>query len=201
MLTRRCLTFSDPQALPDGPVLRREILEQNLLASQLLEAARSNAESILAQARRQSAQLADEAREQARAEVWRQADALLNEWQQQRQQMWTDIIASAETLVSEAMQCLLGETVQPERIKALLRQLAAAQPSDEAGVLHCHPAELDAVSHQLQTTQALWSVRADPQLPPDSLCLRTALGDFSLSWGALVAQVWPLPRVPAQSVR
>ncbi|MBX9404944.1 type III secretion system stator protein SctL [Pseudomonas baetica] len=198
MLTRRSLTLSDSRALPDGPVLRRETLEQSLMAGQLLEAARSEAEQILAEARSQAEQLAQEARAQAGAQIWRQADALFSEWQAQREQMWEQITGNAQTLVTRTLECLLGELEPQERIAALLRQIAAAHPREDVGTLHCHPQDLAEVDRQVQSAQAVWSVRADAQLPRDSLCLRTTLGDFSLSWNALVSHVWPLPTTPQQ---
>ncbi|MGE7955662.1 type III secretion system stator protein SctL [Pseudomonas sp. NPDC089530] len=192
MLTRRSLSLSHPQALPSGAVLRRETLQDSLLAEQLLDAARAEAEALLSEARDAAAGLREEAAVQARAEVWRQADALLADWQEQRQQMWQGIVASAEAVLGQAWQALLGEQEPPVRIAALLRQLAAAQPQDEAGVLHCHPDALPLATRHLQQAQAAWSLRGDPQQAADSLCLRTEQGDFSLDWQTLGTALWPL---------
>lgn len=191
MLTLRRLSLSHPQALPSGPVLPREILENSLLAEQLLDAARAQAQTLLDEAREAATRLQEEARASARAEVWRQADALLSDWQEQRQRMWEHITATAEALLGQAWRQLTGEQDEPLRIAAVIRQLAAVQASDEAGVLHCHPDGVSAVSDALQHLQAAWSVRADPQLAADTVCLRTEQGEFSLGWSSLSQALWP----------
>ncbi|WP_085633481.1 type III secretion system stator protein SctL [Pseudomonas sp. R16(2017)] len=193
MLTRRRLSLSHPQALPDGPVLRLEVFEDSLLAGQLLAHARAQADTLLADAREEAERLRQAAQEQALAEVWQQADALLAQWQAQRQQMWDAILQSAESLLGQAWQRLLGEQGDAARIAALCRQLSAARPEDEPGVLHCHPDRLDLVANHLQQAQAVWSLRADPQQAPDSLCLRTEHGDFAIDWQALGSALGPLP--------
>lgn len=193
MLTRRNLTLSHPQLLPDGPVLRRETLENSLLAEQLLEAAQAEAEALLVNAQQEAERLREEAQAQARVEVWCQADALLDDWQQQRQQMWAHITATAETLVGQALQKLQGEQPDNARIRAVLHHLMATQPQDQAVVLYAHPDWLETTTLQLQQAQARWTLCADPQLAPDSLCLRTEQGDFSLSWSRLTEALWPQP--------
>ncbi|MFJ4192631.1 type III secretion system stator protein SctL [Pseudomonas sp. NPDC089534] len=193
MLTRRRLSLSHPQALPDDPVLRREIFEDSLLAGQLLEHARAQAETLLADAREEADRLREDAQARAVADVLQQADALLAQWQAQREQMWDGILASAEALMGQAWQQLLGEQGDAVRIAALCRQLSAARPPDEPGVLHCHPDRLDLAARHLQQAQAVWSLRADPQQAPDSLCLRTEQGDFTLDWQSLGSALWPLP--------
>lgn len=193
MLTHRNLTPRHPQLLPDGPVLRRENLENSLLAEQLLEAAKSEAEALLIDARQEVERLGKEAQAQAQVEVWSKADAMLDDWQQQRQQMWAHIITTAETLVGQALQKLLGEQPDNIRVRAVLHHLMFAQPQEQAGVLHAHPDWLETTTLQLQQAQARWTLRADPQLAPDSLLLRTNQGDFSLSWSRLVEVLWPQP--------
>ncbi|MGN7738565.1 type III secretion system stator protein SctL [Pseudomonas sp. 22526] len=193
MLTRRNLTLSHPQLLSDGPVLRRETLENSLLAEQLLEAAQAEAEALLVSARQEAERMGEEVQAQARVEVWCQADALLDDWQQQRQQMWVHIIATAETLVGQALQKLLGEQPDKARIRAMLHHLMATQTQEQVGVLHTHPDWLETTALQLQQAQACWTLRADPQLAPDSLLLRTELGDFSFSWSCLAEALWSQP--------
>lgn len=185
MLTRRSLTLDRSLVLTDGPLLRREIFADSLLAGQLLTAARAEADSLLADAREHAALLRENARQQARAEVWRQADELLAQWQRQREQMWASIVVTAEALVGDVLQRLLGEQTEAARISAVVRQLAAAQPEDEEAVLYCHPDWLETATQVLQQTEARWTVRIDPRLAGETLCLRTEQGDFSLGWAAL----------------
>ncbi|AZC83991.1 type III secretion system stator protein SctL [Pseudomonas chlororaphis] len=191
MLTHRNLTLGHPRLLISGPILRRETLENSQLAEHLLEVAQAEAETLLANARQEAERLGEEIQAQARIEIWCKADALLDDWQQQRQQMWTHITATAEILVGHALQKLLAEQTDNARVHAVLHHLITAQPQAQTGVLHIHPDWLETATLQLQQAQARWTLLADSQLPPDSLCLRTDQGDFSLSWSRLVEALWP----------
>ncbi|MGE8187527.1 type III secretion system stator protein SctL [Pseudomonas sp. NPDC086278] len=191
MLTHRSLTLSRLQVLPDGLVLRREILSDSVLAEQLLANAQAQADALLESARVEADRLREDAQKGAVAEVWRQADALLENWQLQRRQMWENITATAEALVGTALQQLLAEQTDGARISALVQQLLAAQPEDDAAVLYCHPDWFEPAAERLQQASAAWTLRADPLLPPQTLCLRTEQGEFSLSWTALTDAFWP----------
>lgn len=192
MLTRRSLTLGRPHVLPGGLVLRRETLEDCVLAEQVLTTARAEADALLARAQDDAERLRDNAWQQACDEVWQQADAVLLQWQQEREQMWASITLTAEALVGTALRQLLAEQPDAARVSALLLQLRLAQPEDEAAVLYCHPDWLEPATQKLQQRQASWSVRADPQLAPQTLCLRTEQGDFRLNWTTLVGAVWPV---------
>ncbi|MBT2298554.1 type III secretion system stator protein SctL [Pseudomonas fluorescens] len=192
MLTRRSLTLSRHQTPLDSAVVRREALEQRVQADQLLEQAEQRAQSIIRDAQDTAQTLRQHAAEEARAEVWRQAEGVLGAWQQQREAMWEAIIEHADGVLQRALQQLLGEVPDSARIQGVLRQLAACQRHDEAAVVHCHPDWLDRVSARLASTQdCQWSVRADPLLASDTLCLRSDQGSFVLGWQALERVVWP----------
>lgn len=199
MLTCRSLNLSHPLALHNGSVLRRETIEDILLSEQLLDVARAQASALLTSAQDAAEGLREKAAVQARTEVWAQVDALMADWQEQRHRMWQGIIASAEAVLEQAWQALLREQEPPARIAALIRQLAAAQPWDEAGVLHCHPDALPLVACHLQQAQAAWTLRGDPLQALDSLCLRTEQGDFSLDWQTLSTALRPMPDSIAKS--
>lgn len=192
MLAVRKLTLAADCQLIGEPLLRRETIDDCLLAGQVLEAAREQAQRILDAALIEAQALRDDAAEQAQAQVWEQAQALLDDWRTQREQMWEGLNETARQLLNEALRTLLGEVPEPARIDALLLHLKAAQPADEASVLHCHPDLAQVLAERLRVLgHANWAVRADPQLPADGLSLRTGSGDFNLSWQAL--QRWILP--------
>jgi type III secretion protein L len=191
LVVRKLMLVGDRQLIGE-PLLRRETIEDCLLAAQVLEVAREQAQSILDAALTQAQALREDAAEQAQAQVWEQAQALFDDWQTQREQMWEGLNETARQLLDEALRTLLGEVPEPTRIDSLLRHLKAAQPADEASVLHCHPDLAQVLAERLRVLgHSNWTVRADPQLPAQGLSLRTGSGDFNLSWQAL--QRWILP--------
>ncbi|WLG48113.1 type III secretion system stator protein SctL [Pseudomonas sp. FP1742] len=192
MLAVRKLTLAGDCQLIGESLLRREEIDDCLLAGQVLEAAREQAKSILDAALTDARALREVAAEQAQAQVWEQAQALLDDWRAQREQMWEGLNETARQLLDEALRTLLAEVPEPARIDTLLRHLKAAQPHDEASVLHCHPDLAHVLAERLPVLgHSNWTVRADPQLPADGLSLRASSGDFNLSWQAL--QRWVLP--------
>lgn len=192
MMTRRSLTLSRHQTPLECALLRRETLEQSVLADQLLDRARQLAQGIVDAAQDTAQHLRQHAGDEARAEVWRQAEEVLGTWQRQREAMWDAIAEHAEALVQQALQTLLGEVPDSARIQGILRQLSDCQRRDEAAVVLCHPDWLERVTAGLASTEACqWTVRADPLLAPETLCLRTETGDFSLGWQAFERHVWP----------
>ncbi|WLG82453.1 type III secretion system stator protein SctL [Pseudomonas cucumis] len=191
LAVRKLILAGDCQLIGES-LLRRETIDDCLLASQVLEAAREQAQSILDAALTDARVLREVAAEQAQAQVWEQAQALLDDWRAQREQMWEGLNETARQLLDEALHTLLGEVPEPARIDALLRHLKAAQPHDETSVLHCHPDLAQVLAERLPVLgHSNWTVRADPQLPADGLSLRASSGDFNLSWQAL--QRWVLP--------
>lgn len=190
-MTRRKLTLRYPRTLSDGPVLRRETMETYQLAEQLLEAARLQGENLLIRAHQEAERLGEIAQAEAWAEVWRQADVLLEDWQHQRQQMWTDITSTAETLVGQVFQQLQGEQPVHARVRAVIHHLMISQTDEQAGVVYAHQDWLEPIKLQLNDAQARWSVRSDPELAPETVCLRTEHGEFYLSWGRLIDILWP----------
>ncbi|WP_260954408.1 type III secretion system stator protein SctL [Pseudomonas citri] len=192
MLAVRKITLASDSPVIGEPLLRRETLADCLLAGQILESAREQAQGILDAALAEAQVLREEAAGQAQAQVWEQAQALFDDWQAQREQMWAGLNETARQLLKEALRTLLGEVPQPGRIDALLHHLKAAQPADESAVLHCHPQRVQALSERLASpSYSNWTVRADPQLPEDGMSLRTESGEFNLSWQAL--ERWALP--------
>jgi type III secretion protein L len=192
MLAVRKLTLAGDRQLIGELLLRRETIDDCLLAAQVLAVAREQAQSLLDAALTEAQAVRDEAAEQAQAQVWGEAQALLDDWRAQREQMWEGLNETARQLLDEALRTLLGEVPEPARIDALLHHLKAAQPADEASVLHCHPDLAQVLAERLRVLgHSNWTVRADPQLPADGLSLRTGSGDFNLSWQAL--RRWILP--------
>lgn len=196
MLTRRSLTLVSHQQRISEPLLRREAIERCLLAEQLLEAAQVQADALIETAREDARQLREDAGDKARAEVWQEAKILFEDWQVQREHMWQHIEQTARDLLLQGLQIVLGEQPSAARVDALFLHLKSAQPADEVGVLHCHPDLLEVVAERMKADGSRpWTLRADPLLGHDALCLQGEQGDFTLSWSTLQRSV--LPSVPS----
>jgi type III secretion protein L len=138
------------------PILRREQIADSLLASEILERARAQAERLLPL---QEAQ-AQAVQRQALADFWQQANTFLQAVQEQRQGLQQAMFEALETLLSQALAHLLDSTALAERVRALLRHLA-------------------------QQVADYWQLKPDPALLPESLCLSHEHGQFEITWGDL----------------
>jgi len=192
MLANRSLTLSHNRCTLNEPLLRREVLQQSLLAEELLDDARAQAQGILDTAQADAQALRQRCEEQARAEVWKHAQALLDDLRQQQQQTQATVIEAAQDLVQQALQIVLDEVPDSRKVSAVLRQLTSASANTESALIYCHPDQLALLAHSLEE-QGLegWALRGDPNLALDAISLRTEHGDFSLSWSALQRHLWP----------
>ncbi|GFM58345.1 hypothetical protein PSCICF_45230 [Pseudomonas cichorii] len=192
MLTSRSLTLTSNRSTVNEPLLRREVLEQSLLAEELLEDARARAREILDIAEAEAEALRQRCEEQTRAEVWQQAQSLLDDLREQRERTLATVVEAAEDLVQQALQLVLGELSDGQKVSAVLRQLTSASPNEESALIYCHPDRITLLAQSLEEQGQLgWTLRGDPNLEPDAISLRTEHGDFSLSWNALQRHVWP----------
>ncbi|MCV4343941.1 type III secretion system stator protein SctL [Pseudomonas capsici] len=192
MLTSRSLTLTSNRSTVNEPLLRREVLEQSLLAEELLEDARAQAREILDTAEAEAEALRQRCEEQTRAEVWQQAQSLLDDLREQRERTLATVVEAAEDLVQQALQLVLGELSDGQKVSAVLRQLTSASPNEESALIYCHPDRITLLAQSLEEQGQLgWTLRGDPNLEPDAISLRTEHGDFSLSWNALQRHVWP----------
>ncbi|MFJ4143894.1 type III secretion system stator protein SctL [Pseudomonas sp. NPDC089734] len=192
MLTSRSLTLTNNRPTVNEPLLRREVLEHCRLADELLDDARARADEILASAHAEAQALRESCEQETRAQVWEQAQSLLDDLRQQREQSLASIVEVAQELVGQALQVVLDELPDEQRIGAVLRQLTSASPNQETASIYCHPDQIPTLAQSLEAHgQQGWAVRGDPNMDPDAISLRTEHGDFSLSWSALQQHIWP----------
>ncbi|OEC32661.1 type III secretion protein L [Pseudomonas cuatrocienegasensis] len=192
MLASRSLTLTPNRSTVNEPLLRREVLAQSLLAEELLDDARAQAQAIFDTAQAEVQALRQRCEAEARAEVWKQAQGLLDDLRQQREVTLASIVEAAQELVQQALEIVLDELPDDKKVSAVLRQLTLAISNEESALIYCHPDQLTQLAHSLQEQgQRGWTLRGEPSLAPDALSLRTEQGDFSLSWSALQQHIWP----------
>uniref|UniRef100_A0A7C2AXC7 HrpE/YscL family type III secretion apparatus protein n=1 Tax=Pseudomonas graminis TaxID=158627 RepID=A0A7C2AXC7_9PSED len=182
MLAKRRLVLSSSAVLVTD-ILRREDLAGTVLAAEVLDNARAEAEQMLAAAHAK----AQHEKDQALAHFWNSANGFLEQLEQQRLALVEESMEAVETLLNEALAELLDQTTLAERSRALMRHLAAGQTAETTAVLSAHPDLLDSLGEWLSASRFAghWQLKADPALAPQTLRLSDANGAFDIDWDSL----------------
>ncbi|MEN4752988.1 type III secretion system stator protein SctL [Pseudomonas sp. Ps21-P2] len=182
MLAKRRLVLSSSAVLVTD-ILRREDLAGTVLAAEVLDNARAEAEQILADAHAQAQQEKD----QALAQFWDSANGFLQKLEQQRSALAQESMEAVEALLNEALAELLDQTTLAERSRALMRNLAAGQTVETRAVLSANPDMLDSLGEWLSASRFAdhWQLKGDPTLAPQTLRLSDANGAFDIDWDSL----------------
>lgn len=164
-------------------LILREELENWVQAGQLLSRANTQADNLINEAKQQCEVLLEE----ASLQIWQRADAQLRQWERDRQAMCDNLEQYATAITNEAIRRLLDETVAPQRLAALLRQLLESQVHEISATLLCHPHDLEDIKQGLAGHKStFWKLNADETIPPQTLVLKTDEGDFRISWNAML---------------
>ncbi len=182
MLAKRRLVLSSSTVLVTD-ILRREDLASTVLAAEVLDNARAEAEQILAAAHAQ----AQHEKDQALAQFWDSANGFLQHLEQQRLALAEASMEAVESLLNEALAELLDQTTLAERSRALMRNLAAGQSVETTAVLSAHPDMLGSLGEWLSASRFAghWQLKPDPALAPQTLRLSDANGAFDIDWDSL----------------
>lgn len=182
MLAKRRLVLSSSAVLITD-ILRREDLAGTVLAAEVLDNARAEAEQILAAAHAQ----AQHEKDQAMAQFWDSANGFLQQLEQQRLALAEESMEAVEALLNEALAELLDQTTLAERSRALMRNLAAGQTVETRAVLSAHPDMLGSLGEWLSASRFAdhWQLKGDPVLAPQTLRLSDANGAFDIDWDSL----------------
>ncbi|QTF08188.1 type III secretion system stator protein SctL [Brenneria izadpanahii] len=192
MLTKKTFFTLDGAARQEAVVIPAERVAEHYYSRTLLDNAREQATELLAQTREQAGQEVRQAVEQAESRFWRQADALLQGYRQDREKLEQFWLMQSGSLLREALSRLLDEIPEAQRRDALLRQLLRQRQDEARGTLYCHPAQLAEVETWLQAHPHLdWRLASDESLDNDALKLITAYGVMSLSWRQASEQLLP----------
>ncbi|RLM25301.1 type III secretion protein [Brenneria alni] len=192
MLTKKTFNTLDGATRQEAVVIPLERVAEHYYSRTLLDNASEQADKLLAQARRQAQQEARQVTEQAEASFWQQADALLQGFRQDRDNLEQVWVMQSGKLLREALSQLLGDIPDDQRHDALLKQLLKQQQGETHGTLYCHPAQLAEVESWLKAHPHLdWRLTSDESLENDALKLITAYGVMSLSWQRATAHLMP----------
>ncbi|WP_168404571.1 type III secretion system stator protein SctL [Erwinia amylovora] len=191
MLTRRRITLLNAEA-DLAPVVSQAQLCIQQQGQDILEQARQQAQAMLEEAERQAEVEMLNAQQRAEQAFWQQADTLLQSWQQQYQQLEAQVLEVMDSVLTQALDQLLTDVPQTQRLAAILRQLLRAKTLTEQGSLYCHPAQHLEIADWLRSHVHLaWQLQPDESLAQDSLKLVTANGELSLDWQQAVRQLLP----------
>lgn len=181
MLIKRRLSLGVPVLAE--PILRREQLHDSLRAQDLLAQAEQQAAQLLQETQQQQQAWLD----QAAASFWNQANALLQNIEEERAAYRRAALVSVESLLNTALARLLDDTDQTQRIRALLNNLDQGLPHKAEANLSCHPDAAVTVQQWLAEMNLgeLWVVHSDPDMAPQALRLSNALGAFDIDWNSL----------------
>ena len=182
MFIRRTLEIDSRQASLAEPFFPRECFSNVALANAYLERVRAEADALLEQSRSAAARH----RTEAEAEFWRRANALLADWERDRQLQRERLVTEVQALLRDTLSELLGSCSAQERAFVLVRQLVNSQTRPVRATLRCAvDVHLHIDAWLLQQGLEHWQLERDEGLADGTLWLSTEQGDFSLDWQAL----------------
>ncbi|NVZ16667.1 MULTISPECIES: type III secretion system stator protein SctL [unclassified Pseudomonas] len=186
MLCRRKIELNKGQDLPQT-LIAREMLIDCAQAGTLLIRAKAEARELLRQAEEQREILYAN----ACREFWERANTQLQRWEIERQAIYDNIEPIAASITSLAIRNLLEETVSPQRLSVLLKQLLATQVPRIEATLLCNPLDRKNVDQWLSRhTDLPWTLRTEENIAPQMLILETPEGGFRIDWDSMVETLW-----------
>ncbi|MBV4451350.1 MULTISPECIES: type III secretion system stator protein SctL [Pseudomonas] len=160
-------------------LIPREMLVDFTQARELIEHAQAQAQSLIQQAQAQCERVLEEAGQH----FWQRATPLLQRWESERQAMHEGLEQVATSVINRTIRSLLDETPPPQRVRALLNQLLAAQLPPVNATLLCHPQDREAVEQWLaRLIDVPWTLRVANEVSTQSLLLETQDGGFHINW-------------------
>ncbi|WP_248749013.1 type III secretion system stator protein SctL [Pseudomonas sp. MWU15-20650] len=168
------------------PLIPREVLTDVSKANQRLVSANAQADELIRRAEEKCKVL----QEKATVEIWQRADEQLKCWEREREEILGNIEHYATLITNQAISCILDETIEPNRLAALIKKLLASQMPEINATLFCCPAEIEYVKQYLAIHGATrWQLQANDRTPPQTLVLKTDEGDFFINWNSMFETV------------
>ncbi|MFL1391590.1 type III secretion system stator protein SctL [Pseudomonas tritici] len=165
------------------PLVPREVLADVASANQLLVHAQTDADELI----RRAGEKCETMQKEASLEIWQRADKQLKCWEHEREEILGRLEHHATLVINRAIKCIFDETVEPQRLRALIKQLLASQIPQVNATLLCCPNEFEHVNQSLVSYGAtLWKLQSDVTVPPQTLTLRTDEGDFLINWHSML---------------
>ena len=183
MLQLRKIELHQNAACVPTPLVPREALADVEIANQHLVQAQAKADELI----RKASEQCEAMQEKASVEIWQRADKQLKCWEQEREEILASLEHRATLVINQAIRCICDETVEPQRLSALIKQLLASQIPQVNATLLCCPNEFECVKRNLVSHGAtLWRLQPDATVPPHTLTLRTDEGDFLINWHSML---------------
>lgn len=183
MLCRKKIEFPPNVPTPSHSFIPRDVITDVYRAKELLSHVNSQAEKLLSMAEEKC----EELQKKSALEFWERANAQLARWEREREEMCSSLEQYATLIVNRTIKQLLDETTEPQRLKALLKQLLENQIPDFNATLHCCSGEFEYLKHYFSHHGAsLWTLQPDDTITPQTLVLKTEEGDFCISWNAML---------------
>lgn len=179
MLCRHKIELSGPSPRLAHSMIPREELANWKQANQLLHDANAQAEGLVRLTQRKCEVLL----EKASLQIWQRAEAQLMQWERDRHAMCENLEHYAALIINQAIRHLLDETVAPQRLAALVKQLIKNQVHQVSATLMCHPHDVEEITQCLANYgTTLWKLNADNSIRSQTLVLKTDEGDFHINW-------------------
>ena len=183
MLCRHTIELRKDASGTRANLIPREELANWEQANHLLSHANAQADELISRAEKKCETLL----EQASLAIWQRADAQFKQWELDRQVMCDNLERYATAITNQAIRCLLDESVAPQRLAALLKQLLESQVQEVSATLLCHPHDIEEIRECLARHKSrFWKLNADDTVLPQTLVLNTDEGDFRISWDAMI---------------
>lgn len=183
MLAHRTIHFQTLGKKLHQSVIPREVLADCGRAEVILERAQKKALSIL--------ERAEQEREYLRTELQksfiRDAEACLQQWEEERLAMWENIEQYASKLSQAVIRELLDELSEEQKIKAMVLKFSQTHIEPISATLQCPPCHFDILNSLLQhQPKTPWRPVKNAKLKNGELCLVTDIGEFMISWEAIL---------------
>jgi len=134
--------ISAPGVLASRAIIRSAELHALSDASTIIQAAHTRADEIIEAARLEAESICVEARNQTSAEVWHEAQALLNDLKKLREEVTEQSVEVAQSILQKAWEILCGQLNQTEKLRCALGQAGRYFVSTSAMKLRVHPSGL-----------------------------------------------------------
>ncbi|MGY2270795.1 MULTISPECIES: type III secretion system stator protein SctL [Pseudomonas] len=183
MLCRRKIELPTNVPIPLPPLISRDVITDVYKAKHLLNHANTQAEELLSMAEEKCEAL----QKQSTLEFWGRANTQLARWEREREEMCSNLEQHATLIVNRAIKQLLDETTEPQRLKALLKQLLENQIPKFNATLHCCSDEFEFLKHYFSSHGvSQWTLHPDHAITPQTLILKTEESDFCISWSEMM---------------
>ncbi|PXV73950.1 type III secretion system stator protein SctL [Pantoea sp. PNA 03-3] len=177
-----------------APVISRHQLAVQVQARTIIQEAHQRAEKIISAAEQEAEASSLLVRQRAEEAFWERADTMFMHWQKQQQQWESDVLSVMDVVLEQALEQLLTEVPESQRLQGLLRQLLLEKTQTDKATLCCHPSQQASIATMLENYSHLnWQLQPEESLPPDSLKLVTPQGELYLDWQLASQQLKPCP--------